>query len=170
MKLKLGILTVSDRSSRGKRDDASGPMLKKIVEEQGWEVSAYEIIPDDIAVIRQKLIDLAGTGLNLLLTTGGTGFSPRDVTPEATLEVLDKQIPGFGELIRMENCKKTKLAVLSRGVSGIMRGTIVINLPGSTKGAAESLEVLLPVIPHGVKVLIKEIDDCKDDEEYRLNI
>ena len=165
MILKFVIITISDRSYRQERDDASGPLLMELVRKQGWSVSVYEIIPDQKKIIKDKLKTFAQSDVDIIITTGGTGFSPKDITPEATKEVLEKEIPGFGELMRIGNYKKTEYAVLSRGISGIINRSIVINLPGSPKGAVESLEILLPILPHSVRALKNIINDCKEDHD-----
>ena len=157
--IKVGILTVSDRSSRGERDDLSGPALQKLVQDQNWIVSAYSIVPDDIEEIKTALISWTDKDeLDLILTTGGTGFAPRDITPEATLAVLDRLAPGLAEAMRAESLKITNHAMLSRAVAGIRRSTLIVNFPGSPKAAVENLEILLSVIPHAIQLL-------KDDPE-----
>lgn len=166
MSFTAGIITISDRSYRGEREDTGGPGIKSFLEKEGWEVIFYEIVPDEKEMIKKKLREMAQREPDIILTTGGTGLSPRDVTPEATLEVLDKQIPGFGELMRLENYKQNKFAILSRGVCGIIKKSIVINLPGNPRGAIENLSVLLPILPHGIKVLKSTITDCKEDVRH----
>ena len=157
--IKVGILTVSDRSSRGERDDLSGPALQKLVQDQNWIVSAYSIVPDDIEEIKTALILWTDKDeLDLILTTGGTGFAPRDITPEATLAVLDRLAPGLAEAMRAESLKITNHAMLSRAVAGIRKSTLIVNFPGSPKAAVENLEILLSVIPHAIQLL-------KDDPE-----
>ncbi len=157
MTLRIGILTVSDRSSRGEREDASGPALKRLVEEQGWSVTQRALVPDDEDVIRDLLIDWADTGdLDIILTTGGTGFAPRDVTPEATRAVIRREAPGLAEAMRAASLKVTPHAMLSRIVTGIRKKTIIINLPGSPKGAVENLQVVIPVLPHAIQLLTED--------------
>ncbi len=157
MTLRIGILTVSDRSSRGEREDASGPALKRLVEEQGWSVTQQALVPDDEDVIRDLLIDWADTGdLDIILTTGGTGFAPRDVTPEATRAVIRREAPGLAEAMRAASLKVTPHAMLSRIVTGIRKKTIIINLPGSPKGAVENLQVVIPVLPHAIQLLTED--------------
>jgi molybdopterin adenylyltransferase len=152
--IRVGVLTISDRSFQGSRPDASGPALEDAVRAQGWTVEKRLIIPDDFQMIRQTLIDWAGSGMvDLVVTTGGTGFSPRDVTPEATREVIDREAPGLAEAMRQVSLKVTPHAMLSRAVSGIRGRTLVVNLPGSPKAALENLEVILPVLPHAVQLL-----------------
>ena len=154
MTIRFGILTVSDRSARGEREDSSGPVLARLVEEYAWTVSRRSILPDNESAIRELLIVWADGGeLDVILTTGGTGFSPRDVTPEATRVVIERDAPGLAEAMRAASLRVTPHAMLSRVVAGIRRKTIIINLPGSPKGAAENLLVVIPVLPHAVQLL-----------------
>jgi molybdenum cofactor synthesis domain-containing protein len=153
--IRVGILTVSDLGSRGEREDTAGKALKEKVEEMGWSVDRYEIVPDEKGVISDRLREWADdTGLQLILTTGGTGFADRDVTPEATLEVLDKQAPGIPEAMRAAGQKKTPMAILSRGVAGIRGHTLILNLPGSMKGAVDSFEAVREALPHAIDVIL----------------
>ena len=159
--MKVGILTVSDRSFRGEREDAGGPLIKKIMEKIGGQVIESRIVPDEKEKIADALIHFVDRKkLDLVLTTGGTGFSPRDNTPEATLEVIQKRAPGLEEAMRMEGYRKNKKAALSRGVCGIRDKTLVINLPGSPGGIKESLEAILPILPHAIEVLKGNVRDC----------
>lgn len=152
--LNIGIITVSDRSSRGEREDKSGPVLKKKIEGIGWAVKKYTIIPDNLIEISNLLQQWADNErLDIILTTGGTGFSPRDVTPEATRAIVERPAPGLAEAMRAESLKITPHAMLSRAFAGIRRHTLIINLPGSPKAAIENLEVVLPVLPHAVDLL-----------------
>lgn len=152
---RVGILTVSDLGSRGEREDTAGKALREKVEEMGWSVDDYEIVPDETGVISDRLREWAdGKGLELILTTGGTGFAERDVTPEATLEVLDKQTPGIPEAMRAAGLGKTPMAILSRGVAGIRGRTLILNLPGSLKGAVESLDAVSEALPHAIDVIL----------------
>jgi molybdopterin adenylyltransferase len=154
MSLRCGILTVSDRSSRGERLDRSGPALVEKITTQGWQVERVDIVPDDYQVLVDTLVKWGDSGeLDVILTTGGTGFSPRDVTPEATAAVVERSAPGLGEAMRSESLKITPYAMLSRAVAGIRGRTLIINLPGSPKGALENLTVILPVLPHAVELL-----------------
>ena len=150
-KLSAAVLTLSD--SRAESEDESGKALKAMLEKADFEIKKYAVIPDDADKIKDKLISWSDEAVDLILTTGGTGPSPRDLTPEATAEILEKNMPGLSELIRMEGMKKTRRACLSRGVSGIRKKTIIINLPGSKKGATESLEAVLDQIPHAVLMM-----------------
>jgi molybdenum cofactor synthesis domain-containing protein len=152
--VRTAILTVSDRSSRGERPDASGPALEKIVGAQGWPILSSAIVPDDSLAIQYALTSWSDSGeIDLILTTGGTGFAPRDITPEATLAVIERQAPGLAEAMRMESLKITPHAMLSRAVCGIRKKTLIINLPGSPKAAVENLHTVLPVIQHAVELL-----------------
>lgn len=154
MTIRFGILTVSDRSARGEREDGSGPVLARLVEEHAWTVSRRSVLPDNESAIGELLIAWADGGeLDVILTTGGTGFSPRDVTPEATRLVIEREAPGLAEAMRSASLRVTPHAMLSRIVTGIRKKTIIINLPGSPKGAAENLLVVIPVLPHAVQLL-----------------
>lgn len=152
--LRIAILTISDRSSRGERPDLSAPALAEVITRQGWEIVRQEVIPDEWLIIHDTLIHWSDSGeIDVLLTTGGTGFSPRDVTPEATRSVLEKEAPGLAEAMRAASSKVTPHAMLSRSVCGIRKATLIVNLPGSPKAAVENLQVLLPVLPHAVELL-----------------
>jgi molybdopterin adenylyltransferase len=152
--LRIGILTISDRSARGERADDSGPALQQIVDLQGWKTARLGIIADDRASIQDLLKLWADSDdFDVILTTGGTGFSPRDVTPEATLAVIERNAPGLAEAMRAASLQITSHAMLSRAVTGIRKRTLIINLPGSPKGAVENLQVVLPILPHAVELL-----------------
>jgi len=154
MTLRFGILTVSDRSSRGERADLGGPALSDFVTSRGWLASARDILADDREQIASALKAWCARGdIDVILTTGGTGFAPRDVTPEATHEVIERDAPGLAEAIRAASLKVTPHAMLSRAVSGIRGRTLILNLPGSPKGAVESLQVVADVLEHAVKLL-----------------
>jgi molybdenum cofactor synthesis domain-containing protein len=157
MKIRFGIMIVSDRSSRGERVDASGPALKKVISAQGWTVVRQDILPDDLMALRDELASWADSGeIDVILTTGGTGFSPRDITPEATLAVIERTAPGLVEAMRAVSLQVTSHAMLSRASAGIRGRTIIINLPGSPKGAVENLRVVVPVLPHAVQLLSED--------------
>jgi molybdenum cofactor synthesis domain-containing protein len=152
--IRFGILTVSDRSSRGERPDSSGPVLVELVEAQGWGALPVKIVPDEVEAIRTVLLDWSDSGeVDVILTTGGTGFAPRDVTPEATLSVIEKEAPGVAEAMRKQSLAITPHGMLSRAVAGIRGKTFIANLPGSPKAARENFQVLIPVIPHIVELL-----------------
>lgn len=151
--MRVAILTVSDKGSVGEREDTSGAFLKKTMEESGAEIEAYEIIADDFEAIRAKLIIYSDIkGVDLILTTGGTGLSPRDVTPDATLEVINRPAQGIVEALRWESLKITPKAMLSRAVSGQRDNTLIINLPGSLKAVTEQMAVLSPILPHAMEM------------------
>ena len=154
MTIRFGILTISDRSSRGERADSSGPALAQLIQDQGWSVVKQGLLPDDEASIREMLTIWSDSReIDVILTTGGTGFSPRDVTPEATRAVIDRDAPGLAEAMRAASFKVTPHAMLSRIVTGIRGKTLIVNLPGSPKGAVENLQVVLPVLPHAIQLL-----------------
>jgi molybdopterin adenylyltransferase len=154
------VLTLSDTAAAGNREDLSGPEAAKILAEAGFEVQAVEILPDDRAAIEARLLKACTEGLRLVITTGGTGLSPRDVTPEATLAVIDKSVPGISELMRAEGIKKTPRAALSRGVAGVRQATLIINLPGSVKGVRECLGAVRPILAHAVETLQQSSLGC----------
>ena len=159
MNLRFGILTVSDRSARGERPDLSGPALVELVAAAGWTVDRTAILADDLKALQETLIAWADEGqLDVILTTGGTGFAPRDVTPEATRAVIEREAPGLAEAMRAESLKATSHAMLSRAVAGIRGKTLIINLPGSPKAAVENLQMVLPVLAHAVELLREEPD------------
>jgi molybdenum cofactor synthesis domain-containing protein len=157
MTLRFGILTASDRSARGERPDLSGPALAELIASQGWEVLCQAVLPDDLTALRETLSAWAGRGdLDIILTTGGTGFSTRDVTPEATLAVVERLAPGLAEAMRAASLQVTPHAMLSRAVAGIRGKVLMINLPGSPKAAVENLQVVLPVLTHAVELLSED--------------
>lgn len=158
---KVGIITISDKGASGTREDKSGPALKEHLEKAGLIVTSMKVIPDDQDQIKTTIIELCDKhNLDLLLTTGGTGLSPRDVTPEATIGVIEKEAPGFSEAIRIMGLKSTPHSMISRGVSGVRGKTLIINLPGSPKGAKEGLYAILPAIPHALAKLRGDPAEC----------
>jgi len=158
--MKVGILTVSDKGARGEREDRSGPAIRQIMEAAGGEIVRARIVPDEQDEIRAALIDWSDEGLELILTTGGTGFSPRDWTPEATKAVIDRETPGIPEAMRRAGMEKTPMAMLSRATAGIRKRTLIVNLPGSEKAVRESLDAILPALPHGVEILKGTASEC----------
>jgi len=155
--LNLGILTMSDKGSKGQRIDKSGQVVKDILSGLAT-VRRYEVIPDELDAIKSKLTEWADE-LDVILTTGGTGLGERDVTPEATLSVVDKVVPGIGEAMRAGTFKATPTAILSRALAGVRGGCLIVNLPGSPKAVRECLEVIMPVIPHAVEIIKGEVTD-----------
>ncbi len=154
MSLRIAVLTVSDRSSRGERADASGPALVEIIKAQNWDVVRHEILPDDLLLLQETLSAWSDRGdVDVILTTGGTGFSPRDVTPEATLGIIEREAPGLADAMRAASLSKSPHAMLSRAVAGIRGRALIVNLPGSPKAAVENLQVVLPALEHAVKLL-----------------
>jgi molybdenum cofactor synthesis domain-containing protein len=152
--IRVAILTISDSAVAGTRQDRSGPALRERVEALGWAVPVQQVLPDEADRISAKLVELAdGSTVEVVLTTGGTGVTARDVTPEATRMAIEKEIPGISELMRSEGRKSTPLAVLSRGVAGWRNSTLIVNFPGSPKGAVESLDAIAGLIPHLVDLL-----------------
>lgn len=163
MGIRYGIITLSDKGARGKREDISGQVIKEMISAPPLEgdIVQYEIIPDEEALIVQKLIYFCDTlRLDLVLTTGGTGLTPRDVTPEATRAIIQREIPGIVETMRYEGLKKTPHAMLSRAVAGVRGNTLIINLPGSPKGVRESLEAILPALPHAIAKIKGDESEC----------
>ncbi len=156
----IGIVTASDKGSRGEREDISGKTIARMLEDIGT-IKEYTVVPDEQEVISQEIIRMADEcGIDLILTTGGTGLGPRDVTPEATLAVIDKLVPGIPEAIRAKSLEKTSRAMLSRAVSGIRGRTLIINLPGSPRGVEECLEVVLPALEHGLAIMKGQAGEC----------
>lgn len=159
--ITVGILTMSDKGSRGEREDLSGKEIERMVKELPAEVKAYEVIPDETEVIKKKLIEYSDVlRLDLVVTTGGTGVTPRDVTPEATKAVIERELPGMSEAMRAESLKKTPNAMISRAVCGIRKETLIINLPGSPRGVRENLAVVMPAINHAVEKIKGSPSEC----------
>jgi molybdopterin adenylyltransferase len=157
----VGILTISDKGSRGEREDGSGPEISRIIAALPGQVAAYEIIPDDEDLIFRKLVEYADEKkVDLILTTGGTGLSPRDVTPEATRRAIHREIPGIAEAMRAEGMKITPTAMLSRATAGIRGRCLIINLPGSPRAARENLMVILPALQHALEKIQGDPSDC----------
>jgi len=156
----LGIITISDKASQGERADKSGPLIRESFAGLDCEVVSYEVIPDEADVIAKKLKHWADQGeMDVILTTGGTGLAPRDVTPEATLSVIDKEVPGLAEMMRVRSFAATPNAMLSRAVAGMRKDCLIINLPGSPKAVRECLEVILPAVPHAVEIIKGEVTE-----------
>jgi len=163
--LNFGILTISDKGWRGKRYDESGQTIRERLSSLDSRVVQYEVVPDEKDVIASKLTTWADEGsIDVILTTGGTGLGPRDVTPEATLAVVDRVVPGLTEAMRAETFSKTPFAILSRAVAGIRGRCLIVNLPGSPKAVRECLEVVLPVIPHAMEIIKGEVTEHKAAE------
>jgi molybdopterin adenylyltransferase len=159
--IRVALLTASDKGAAGQRNDESGSVLREMLEAGGAEVVDYMVVPDDRLTISAQLIRMADqAGADLILTTGGTGFSPRDITPEATLDVIDRQVPGIPEAMRSKSLAITDTAMLSRAVAGIRKQTLIVNLPGSPKAVRECLEVILPVLPHAIQILKGQTGEC----------
>ena len=157
MSIRIGIITVSDRSSSGDRPDESGPALVREVNKLGWHVTRTKVLPDELDQLSAILIDWADSGeMDVILTTGGTGFSPRDVTPEATLAIIHRLTPGIAEAMRSTSLQITSHAMLSRAIAGIRSHTLIVNLPGNPKAAIENFSVIIPVLPHAVQLLRDE--------------
>ena len=159
--VKFAVVTISDKGSKGEREDKSGPLLQEIITKNGGEIVLLKIIPDEKRIIKKELKKIANKGVaDIILTTGGTGFSPRDVTPDAKKAVIEKEAPGLAEAMRSASLKITPFAMLSRAVAGIRKKTLIVNLPGSPKGAKENLEIILPALKHGVEILKGKAQEC----------
>jgi molybdopterin adenylyltransferase len=157
--ITVAILTLSDKGSKGEREDASGPAIREMLKGIDARVDYLDILPDEKELIKEKLIEYSKL-VDLVLTTGGTGLSPRDVTPEATLEVIEKQVPGLAEAMRIEGLKKTRRSMLSRAVAGVRGRTLIINLPGSPRAVKENIEIILDVLPHAVEKIKGDPSEC----------
>lgn len=153
---RAAVLTVSDRSAAGEREDTSGPLVARLLEEAGWEVSERRVVPDEEQAIAAALTELAGNGIPLILTTGGTGLAPRDVTPDATRSVAEREVPGIAEALRASGLAETPHAMLSRGVAAVRGRTLIVNLPGSPRGAESGVRALAPVLAHAVALIADE--------------
>ncbi|MCL5291964.1 MAG: MogA/MoaB family molybdenum cofactor biosynthesis protein [Actinobacteria bacterium] len=163
--MRIAIITVSDKGSRGERADTAGPAIREIMEAKGAEAVSYEIVPDEREVIEDRLRKLADEcAADIIFTTGGTGFSPRDATPEATLAVIEREAPGIPEAMRAASLTITPHAMLSRAVAGIRKRTLIVNMPGSEKAVRESLAVIIPALPHAVEILTGEGGDCANQK------
>jgi molybdopterin adenylyltransferase len=165
--MKIGILTVSDKGARGEREDLSGRAIQQIMEAGGAEIVRYRVVPDEQDAIRAALVEWSDEGLDLVLTTGGTGFSPRDWTPEATKAVIERETPGISEAIRQAGLLKTPTAMLSRAAAGIRKATLIINLPGSERAVRESLEAVKGALPHAIEILKGTAAECGKPHEKR---
>ncbi|MGH7566164.1 MAG: MogA/MoaB family molybdenum cofactor biosynthesis protein [Gemmatimonadota bacterium] len=168
---RAAIVTVSDRTAAGEREDASGPLLAGLLEAAGWEVSERRVVPDEADAIAAALAELAARRVPLVLTTGGTGLSPRDVTPDATRSVADREISGIAEALRAAGLGETPHAMLSRATAAVLGGTLIVNLPGSPRGAESGFRTLAPVLEHAVGLLagapVAEADHRRADAEHR---
>jgi len=154
--VRAGIITVSTRGAAGERADESGPAMRDALTAAGHEVTSSALVPDDVAKVANAILEALRAGANVVLTSGGTGLSPNDVTPEATRRVIDREVPGIAEALRARSLAKTPHGMLSRGVAGAVGASLVVNLPGSPRAVKESLEVLLPVLPHAIELLAGE--------------
>jgi molybdopterin adenylyltransferase len=162
--INFGILTISDKGSRGERYDGSGAAIQDRVSLMGGKVVRYDIIPDEVDIISRRLIEWADAGdVDIILTTGGTGLGPRDVTPEATAPILDRLVPGISEAMRMETFGKTPTAILSRAVAGVRKKCLIVNMPGSPNGVRECMEVILEALVHAVEIINGTVTEHKPD-------
>jgi molybdopterin adenylyltransferase len=160
MQIQVGLITISDRASQGLYQDLSGPALKAAVETYGWKVLAEALVPDEKPSIQQAIQEQVGRGCQVVLTTGGTGVGPRDVTPEAVREIAQRELPGFGEVMRLESMKLTPKAILSRSLAVVVGKSLVICLPGRPKGAVECLGFVAGAVPHCIEVLLGANEPC----------
>ncbi len=158
MSITIAVLTLSDKGARGERKDESGPLIAQILKDVG-DVRYYDILPDEKDMIKDRLLRYVNEG-DVILTTGGTGLSPRDVTPEATRDVIEREIPGIAEAMRLEGLKKTRTAMLSRAVAGTRGRTLIINLPGSPRAVQENLEAIMDALPHAVEKIKGSQEEC----------
>lgn len=163
--IRVGIITASDKGSKGEREDRSGEVIREIVEQQGWKVTDYIVLPDERHELSGKMQEWCDSyKVDLILTTGGTGFSKRDCTPEATLDIVEKQVPGIPEAMRYYSLQITPRAMLSRSVAGIRRDTLIVNLPGSPKAVRENLESIIGSLEHGIGILQGSSSECARPE------
>jgi molybdenum cofactor synthesis domain-containing protein len=161
MNIRAAIITLSDKGSKGEREDESGQVIRRLLEGLGAVIEHYEILPDEKQRIIEALKRLSDSGtIDLIITTGGTGVSPRDVTPEATLEVIDRDLPGMAEAMRAESLKKTPRAMISRAIAGIRKRTLIVNLPGSPRAVRENLAVILPALSHAIEKINGDPREC----------
>ena len=159
--IRTAIITLSDKGSKGEREDESGKIIHEMITSIGASVHSYEVLPDELPLIVQALERLSDSGeLDLIITTGGTGVGPRDVTPEATRKVIDRELPGMAEAMRAESLKKTTHAMISRAVAGIRNQTLIVNLPGSPRAVRENLAVVLPALPHTIEKIKGDPAEC----------
>lgn len=159
--IKVGVITVSDKGSKGEREDLTVLAIKEVLDNSEYKIEYYNIVPDEISIISDELLELSDNlKLDLIITNGGTGFSKRDVTPEATRKVIQKEVPGIPEAMRSQTLNITPKAMLSRGICGIRGLSLILNLPGSPKGARENLEVIMPALKHGIEILKGEAKEC----------
>jgi len=159
--IRTAVLTMSDKGSRGEREDLTGPAIMDMLKDNGFEIVHYKVIPDDFDAIVKELVYLCDEmKVEFVLTNGGTGFSKRDVTPEATMKVIERNVPGIPEAMRLKSLQITPKAMLSRAAAGIRGGTLIVNLPGSPKAAKENLEFILPALPHGIDILTGRDSEC----------
>ncbi len=167
LNINIAVLTVSDRSAKGERVDLSGEVIVDEVKKFGANIIYKDIVPDEREKISEKLMEYCDDPkINLILTTGGTGLSPRDITPEATKDIIEKEAPGFVEAIRLKSLEITEKTMLSRAVAGIRNQTLIINMPGSPKAVKENLDIIKPVLPHAIETLLGSVNDCgKEDKQ-----
>ena len=162
--IRTVVITISDKGSKGKREDKSGKVIKEMMTEINSEIVDYKIIPDERVIIKEELEIIADSDkADLVLTTGGTGFAKRDITPEATAEVIEKEVPGIPEKMRMDTVKITPMAALSRAKAGIREKTLIVNLPGSPKAVRECLEAIIDILPHGIDILRGNVTEHKNN-------
>lgn len=159
----LAVITVSDKCAAGEREDLSGPKIRDVALNNNFETVFYAVVTDETSEIQRAIKEAVGKGANLILTTGGTGFSPRDITPEATKAVITREAPGIAEALRLDSAKRTERYMLSRGAAGIIESSIIVNLPGSPKAAAEGTNFILPRIGHGIDILTGSARECGKD-------